>query len=71
MKQGIVFLGMGFELLGLILGGLYIGQVIDKEMNWPGYGVALLVVLCLISWLVHLFVLLRRFMKDSENDQTD
>lgn len=70
MKKGLVFLGMGFELLGLILGGLYIGGAIDAHMGWPGYGVAFLVVICMVSWMIHLIVLLKRFMADTEDDQT-
>jgi hypothetical protein len=70
MKKGLVFLGMGFELLGLILGGLYLGKAIDEQMGWPGYGVALLVVVCMVSWMIHLIFLLKRFMADSEDDQT-
>jgi hypothetical protein len=69
MKKGLVFLGMGFELLGLILGGLYIGRAIDHEMAWPGYGVALMVVICMASWMVHLIFLLKRFMADTDDDQ--
>jgi hypothetical protein len=69
MKKGLVFLGMGFELLGLILGGLYIGGAIDTHMGWPGYGVAGLVVICMVSWMIHLVVLLKRFMADTEDDQ--
>lgn len=68
MKQGLVFLGMGFELLGLILGGLYLGQIIDKTMGWPGYGVAMLVVACLASWLFHLVFLLKKFIKETPDD---
>lgn len=64
-------MGMGFELLGLILGGLFIGQLIDKEMNWPGYGVAILVVACLVSWLIHLVYLLKRFIKEVPDDTQD
>jgi hypothetical protein len=71
MKKGLVFLGMGFELLGLILGGLYLGQTIDKVMNWPGYGVAGVVICCLVSWLIHLIFMLKKFMNEAENDPAD
>lgn len=71
MNKGLVFLGMGFELLGLILGGLYVGQTIDKVMKWPGYGVALMVICGLISWLIHLIFMLKKFMRDTQDDQAD
>lgn len=68
MKKGLVFMGMGFELVGLILGCLYLGQELDKQMLWPGYSVATLVIFGLISWMVHLIYLLRRFMEDGGPD---
>lgn len=64
----MVFVGMGFELLGLILGGLFIGTIIDKEMDWPGYGLATCVVAGLISWMYHLVYMLRRFMEETPDD---
>ncbi len=68
MQKGLVFIGMGFELLGLILGGLYLGQIVDKAMGWPGYGLAMIVVACLVSWIVHLVFLLKRFMNEPDNN---
>lgn len=55
-------MGMGFELVGVTFGCLYLGEALDKFMSWPGYGVAGLVVCGLVSWMVHLFYLLQRFM---------
>lgn len=71
MKKGLVFMGMGFELLGLILGCLYLGQTIDNYMSWPGYGVAVLVICGLISWLVHLFMMLKKFMDEEPDNDSE
>jgi hypothetical protein len=68
MNKGIVFMGMGFELLGMVLGGLYVGQAVDKYMEWPGYGVAVFVVSGLISWMVHLIYMLKKFMVETPDD---
>ena len=71
MKKGVVFMGMGFELLGLILGALFLGQTIDKHFGWPGYGVAIMVVVVMVSWMYHLIVLLKRFMDEDSPDDTN
>ncbi len=55
-------MGMGFELLGLMLGALFVGQAVDKHFGWNGYGVALFVVVVMTSWMYHLIVLLKQFM---------
>lgn len=69
MKNGIVFMGMGFELVGIMLAGLYVGKIIDEKMGWKGIGVAACVIILLIGWFVHLFVLLKRFMDANDKDQ--
>jgi len=70
LNKGLVFMGMGFELLGLVLGGYYLGQAIDNEFGWPGYGVAALVICGLIGWMIHLIFLLKRFMAETADDTT-
>ena len=67
MKRGLIFMGMGFELLGLILGALFLGQAVDKYFGWNGYGVATFVVVVMISWMYHLVVLLKQFMVKADN----
>lgn len=71
MKKGVVFVGMGFELLGLILGSLYVGAAIDEEMNWPGYGLIVTVVAGLIGWMIHLIFMLKRFMDETSAETND
>ena len=69
MKDGMVFAGMGFELLGLILAALYIGGIIDNELNGGGLGVAGMVITVLVGWFVHLFMLLKKFMERADRDK--
>jgi hypothetical protein len=62
MHKGLVFVGMGFELLGVILGCLFVGQEVDKQMGWPGYGLIVFVVGGLVGWMIHLIFMLKKFM---------
>jgi hypothetical protein len=55
-----VFVGMGFELVGSVLVLIYIGQLIDKEMGWPGVGVASGAIIALVAWFYHLIILLKK-----------
>ncbi|MGE0526505.1 MAG: hypothetical protein AB7G93_02130 [Bdellovibrionales bacterium] len=65
MDKALVFFGVGFELVALCIGGIFLGGEIDKYMGWSGGGgtVALILIL-LIGWFIHLFILLRRFDQD-------
>lgn len=67
-KKALVFAGMGFELVGLILVGLYVGQLLDEKFSLGGLGTAGLAMLVLASWLWHLVILLKRFMQDGSED---
>lgn len=70
MRRGMVFMGLSFELVGLILGCLYIGSLIDKELGWSGYATAGLAVLGMAGWLIHLVSLLKKFSsEDTTNDK--
>jgi F0F1-type ATP synthase assembly protein I len=66
-NKGIVFAGLGFELVGVVLACLYFGQLIDKIYGWGGFGVALMIVLGTAGWFFHLIILLKRFMKNDCN----
>ncbi len=57
----IAFAGIGFELIGLLLGGAFLGQYLDTKYAVEGWWTAGLVILALIGWLVHLIVMLKSF----------
>lgn len=68
-KQGILFAGIGFELVGLIMAAVFLGQWVDKKWNLNGLGIAGLCFIALIGWLVHLFVLLKQFTRHADDDK--
>ena len=65
-KRGLVFIGMGFELLGLILTALYLGKYVDDQYELNGLCIALFSFLALIIWVFHLVILTRQFQKNDE-----
>lgn len=60
----LVFAGMGFELVGLIVACLFIGQWFDEKYGTKGLGVAGFSILALVGWLVHLIQLLKSTEKE-------
>jgi len=66
-NKGWVFLGLGFELLGLVIGALILGEKLDKYFNTNGLFVVLMLLACFLSWVIHFVILLKRFMGDLEN----
>lgn len=60
-----MFIGIGFELVVMVLGGAYLGNMIDTHMGWNSVATALLVVMFMAAWFVHLLFLLSRFEKNN------
>ncbi len=66
--KSIIFLGIGFELVAMCLGGYFLGDFIDKQMGWQGKASSYLVLILLLGWFIHLIYLLRKFEKDDDSN---
>ncbi|MFN7728913.1 MAG: AtpZ/AtpI family protein [Bdellovibrio sp.] len=66
----LVFASMGLELVGLVIGCLYIGQVLDEKFGTKGLMVIFFSVASLVGWFIHLVFLLKRIEKLAEKDKT-
>lgn len=68
MKKAAIFMGIGFELLALVMGALFLGREIDRYFAWPGYGVAFTVISVMAGWIYHLIILLKKFMDAADRE---
>ena len=57
--KGAALLGLGSELIVLILVSVWAGRSIDTRFEWKGLGVGLLVTLAFIVWFVRIVFLLK------------
>jgi hypothetical protein len=53
-KEYLVFLGLVFELVGLVISLVYAGHYFDQKMGYSGPGVAGGAVIALVIWVYHL-----------------
>jgi F0F1-type ATP synthase assembly protein I len=60
---------MGVELVGLVIGCLYIGQILDEKFGTKGLMVIFFSVASLVGWFIHLIFLLKRIEKLEEKDK--
>ncbi len=65
-KKGIVFAGMGFELAGLIVGGLFLGKHLDETYDLGGLATGGLAFAVLAGWLIHLVALIKKFQAEDD-----
>lgn len=71
MNKYIIFASIGFELIGIMLASIYLGQVIDKTYQTKGFALIALMFLGLVSWLTHIVWLLRRLEKNDSKDNEE
>ena len=53
-KEYLIFLGLVFELVALVISLVYAGYYLDQKMGWTGIGVAGGAILALVVWVMHL-----------------
>lgn len=63
----LVFLGLGTEIVGLILAAVWLGGILDERFHTKGLFLSLLSFLFLIGWMVHILVLIKRMKADEES----
>ena len=68
MNKKIIFMAMGFELVGLILGSVWMGQVLDNMYGGKGMWTAGLMVAVLAGWFIHMIYLLKQ--TESEDNES-
>lgn len=65
MNKYMLFIGVGFELIGLIVVSVVIAGWLEQKIPSKGLITAGLVILSLIGWFIHIIILLKRVPKDN------
>jgi preprotein translocase subunit Sss1 len=63
MKATLKFMGIGFELVGIVLASLYLGTLLDEHFLWGGFGVAGVLLIGTVGWIVHVVYWLMKMQK--------
>ncbi len=70
-QKMMVFAGMGFELVVLVVGAAYLGAMIDEAQGWSGTAMTSLILIGLVGWLVHIVVLAQALDRQEGRGQQD
>lgn len=65
-KKMAAFVGIGFEVVGLIIAAVWAGGWLDARYNLKGMATAGLVIVALVGWFVHILWMLKSFEKDDQ-----
>lgn len=68
MKKYLVFAGIGFELVGLILAAVYISDFLEKKFPSGGLIMVGLLLAVLAGWLVQVIWLLKQIKPETTNE---
>ena len=68
MGKYLVFVSIGFELVGLIVGSYYLGEALDEKYQTKGIIFIVLAVFSLIAWMTRIIWLLRKMEKEEEKN---
>lgn len=64
----LVFVGMGMELIGIIGGCLYVGQILDQKFQSNGLIMVGLSAAGLAGWLYQIILLTRQIENSEKNE---
>lgn len=59
--KSMIFMAMGFEAVAAVLGGFWVGQLLDGYLGKRGIGPAIGSILLLVAWFFHLLQVMKRF----------
>ncbi len=71
MGKYLVFASIGFELVGLVIGCYYLGQVLDEKYQTKGLIFVIMTFFAILGWLVRVLWLLRKFQKNEEAEEKE
>ena len=60
----LIFVGIGFELIGLILVAIYLGKYLVESHSWNKNTPAFLIISAFVIWFVSLFAKLKNTSKN-------
>lgn len=63
-NKWLVFVGTGFEAIGVILAAIWLGQWLDDEFQTKGLFVILFSFVGLGGWFAHIIFLLKKMSKE-------
>lgn len=67
----LIFFGMGFELVGLMLASIYVGNLLDQSYNMSGLAIAGLSLVCLFGWIIHIVYLARQLERGDQKTKDE
>ncbi len=69
MNKYLIFASIGFELVGIEVAAIYLGQSIDEKYQTKGIALIALMLIGLVSWLTHVILLLGKIQSEESRGE--
>jgi hypothetical protein len=69
-RKTALFIGMGVELVAVVLIFIYLGRWLDDTYGLKGLATALSAMVALVVWVVHLLTVVRVLAKQEKGEHT-
>ena len=66
MNKYLGFIGVGFELIGLIVLSVYLGEYLESIKPSKGLWVSGLIIISLLGWFLHLLYMIKVAQKGKQ-----
>ena len=70
-RKYLILMGLGMEIVALIIAMLYLGSLLDPELGGQGYGPMIGAVLALVVWISHLVIYVQNSERDIDPDENE
>ena len=68
LDKRAAFVGIGFEIIALLIVGVWLGGWLDKKFQLNGMGTAGLVILAMVLWFIQLLQMLKNLQNDRDQN---
>jgi len=63
-NKGLVFIGVGFEAVGVVLASVWLGDILDKTFQTKGLFTIIITFIGLGGWFAHVLFMLKKMNKN-------
>jgi len=71
MQKYLIFVSIGFELIGLVLAGIYVSGWLEERYKTGGFITMGVLFLVLIGWFVHITYMLKKAQKNTDDSSAN
>lgn len=70
-RKYVVFMGLGVEITGLIIAGIWLGKSFDEAYGYRGFGITTGCLLALGIWIYHIILVSKALQSAQDREKEE